>query len=237
MSDTSPTLYELDSQVTRLQQRYEAMLESSDGEITDEVEQFIEEDLDPAESALRDKLDGYGKFIRHLDARIDDLRAQADRIESNAVVEDTRLQKYHDEADRLRSLADDVESKKDDLLDVLKFWMYKHGVKSVETKNFAFEIKGVGGKNPVEITGAVPERYLRHSFRVRYIPREIDDEDAMKLANALQTIRSIAAKYDTADTRQRRKQLKSYIGDCIDADDETAQQFAKRVDNVKLQMK
>lgn len=237
MSDTPEkpaTLYEHDAQVQRLRQQMEQMLRETDGEITEEIDAFIENDLSQAEGQLREKLGNYAKYMRHLESVAKELRAEAQSIRAKVQPQQAALQNYVDEAERMEALADKVEDRRNSLAERLKWWMHKEGIKSVETDRFHIEIKGKGGKDPVEFDGPVPEQYQRHSFRVRWVPRELTQEQADELGEHLYAIREIINSAPHSDTRHRQSTLKSYIGECLDVGDEKAQQFAHREANVRI---
>lgn len=124
------TLYELTADYEELF----AMAEDPDIE-----EDVFRDTLEGIAGAIEDKAEAYAIIIG-------ELLAKADRITS--------------EAKRLNAWADSLTKHADRMKETLMYSMDEIGTKKIETEHFRIGIAGNGGKKPLKITSAVPDRYM-----------------------------------------------------------------------------
>ena len=124
------TLYELTSDYIKLLELAE------DPDIEEDV---FRDTLEGIAGAIEDKAEAYAIIIG-------ELLAKADRITG--------------EAKRLNAWADSLTKHADRMKETLMYSMDEIGTKKIETEHFRIGIAGNGGKKPLKITSAVPDRYM-----------------------------------------------------------------------------
>lgn len=112
-------------------------------------------DVDP--EVLQDTMDAIGGEIR-------------DKAEAYAVIigeVTTKAAQIEKEIRRLESWVDSLTGNADRMKDRLMTSMTDLGMKKIETEHFRISVAGNGGKQPLRLTGDVPEEYM-------YMKPEID---------------------------------------------------------------
>lgn len=139
------TLYELKDE-------YRQLLEMMEDPETDP--EALQCTMDMVEEEIEDKAEAYAIIINELTAKAEQIMNEAKRLSewNNTIrMNITRLK------DRLMTSMIDL------------------GMKKIETKHFRLSVAGNGGKQPLRLTGEVPEEYM-------YMKPEID---MMKIREAL----------------------------------------------------
>ena len=148
------TLYSISEDLLAL----DAILDASDGEISDEAASALDAWFAELGTARDMKIDGYCALIREMEAR-----ATA----------------RYEEARRLKALADADAKKGERLEGRLREFFALHDLKKLDTPRFSLSLVTNGGKQALEVFGEVPVAFMRS--------RTVESVDTDKVRAAIES--------------------------------------------------
>lgn len=130
------TLYSISEDLFTL----DAILDASDGEISDEAASALDAWFAELGAARDTKIDGYCALIRELETRADGRDMEAHRLAARAAT------------DRAKAMH---------LQGRLREFFTLHDLRKVETPRFSLSLVANGGKQALEVFGEVPPAFMR----------------------------------------------------------------------------
>lgn len=220
-SETDPselTLWEWDDVVARIRVRVDQVLEETGGEV-DEAVQTVLETESALEEKLEEKVENFGHFLEFCLDRKEEFEGRADfhRRRMNAAKE--KVQAIEDRVE-------DMEKAADGLKKYVRRFMVQHDLDELEGGEYRFRLVGKGGRPPLEFD-RIPDVYLRHEVRVKWIPSDLSSMDRVEIEQAIDTLRDVCGN---SNVTIKTKPDKRWLKDRLDEGDDDVSEHVAYVD-------
>lgn len=205
------TLFQWDSRVKALTAQYEQMAERKDGEVDEELEELLEEQLE-AEEALEQKLENYGRWFDYLEDRLQKFRMFAEQHRE-------RIESLMRPADRYEKRAEETEEMIEKSERALHRWMIQNSHDEVQAGPYKFTLSAPKGTDPIRVDEkSVPEDLKKHRIKLTWIPADLSDGEKQVLHMALTELEDVFGELSPSTSV-----LKSRVMEAKEAGDERVQ--------------